>query len=339
MTVSTTWLTWISTSLILLLSTRNPIYILIALTTLLFLGAHISHRKEQPNWIGQNLRFLIIMITISTLINVIFAHTGRTILFALPKNWPVIGGNMTLESLVYGAVNGLVIGSLYLLFNILNLVLSIKQITRLIPNAFRPISIMITISLTFFPSIQRRTREIREAQIIRGNRMKKVSDWVPIIIPLLVTSLENAILLSESMTARGFNSKSSMKFSNLNLVTMIFAVFAVFAGWILRLYDYPIVISAILYVLGISSITLILLIAGKHVNVSHFHQEIWHPRDIIFVVMSFFIAVAMIGLQPVECLPSFLYSPYPILSFPEISVLGIILSAMPGLPLVFMKFD
>jgi len=339
MTVSATWLIWISTSLILLLSTRNPIYILLTLTSLFLLGGKISLKKEQPNWTKQNLRFLITTIILSTLVNILFAHTGQTLLFILPENWPLIGGSITLESLVYGAVNGLVIGALYLVFNILNLVLSVKQITRLIPNAFRPISIMITISLTFFPSIQRRAREIREAQMIRGNKMKGVSDWLPIIIPLIVTSLENAFMLSESLTARGFYSKSSTNISNLNLIALVFAVFAVFAGWIFRLYNYPVVISVILYSLGIISIIFIFIIAGKQVNVTHYHQEVWHPRDIIFVGLSFIIAGAMIGLIRTDCLSSFIYSPYPNLSFPEISVFGFILSAVPGIPLIFISHD
>jgi len=339
MTVSATWLVWICTSMILLLSTRNPIYISFALTSLIFLGKQISKKEEQPSWTKQNLHFLISMVALSALINILFAHTGQTILFYLPENWPLIGGSITLESLIFGVINGLVIGSLYLLFNIFNLALSIKQITRLIPNAFRPISILITISLTFFPSIQQRTREIREAQMIRGNRMKKVSDWLPIIIPLLVTSLENAFLLSESLTSRGFYSKSSMKFSSFNLIVIVLGIFAVFSGWILHLYDYPLVTSVVLYSLGISGIILILKIAGNQANVTHYHQEVWRTRDKIFVGISLIIAGAMIGLTQTECLASFIYSPYPSLTFPDISVLGIFLSVVPGLPLIFTNHD
>ncbi len=102
-------------------------------------------------------------------------------MFNLPDGWLLIGGAVTLESIVYGAINGLVISALYLLFNVFNKALSVKQITKLIPRAFHPIATMVTISLTFFPSIQQRIREIREAQLIRGNPMKKVADWLPIL--------------------------------------------------------------------------------------------------------------------------------------------------------------
>ncbi len=204
MTLSTSWMVWISLSLYLLLSTRNPIYILIILLTLFLVGARISKAKQQPGWIVQNLRFIAVMALLSTLINTLLTHSGQTILIKFPKNWLLVGGNITLESLVYGAVNGLIIGALYLVFNIFNLALSTRQITQLIPNAFRPISILITISLTFFPSIQKRTREIREAQMIRGNPMKKIADWIPIIIPLLVNSLESAFILAEIINCSWF---------------------------------------------------------------------------------------------------------------------------------------
>lgn len=339
MTLSTAWLTWTCTSLLLLISTRNPAYILVTLIFLFLLGTKISQNKEFPNWTGQNLRFMVSMVGISIMINTLFAHTGQSILFSFPNNWPLIGGNITFESLLYGAINGLIIGSLYLVFNIFNLVLSTKQITRMIPNAFRPISIMITISLTFFPSIQHRTREIREAQIIRGNKMKKVSDWIPIIIPLLVTSLENAFLLSESLSSRGFYSKPSNKNSQGNLIVLVLSIFLIFAGWILHLYDYPIVASIIFYCLGFGGFLFIFIYAGRQVNVTHFHEEIWRVHDIIFVGVNLIFTCALIVLTLTKNLSSLEYSPFPRLSFPDISVLGILASALPGLPLFFIKHD
>ena len=197
MTHSLVWMMWLLAVLVFTLSTRNPIYLSLILTGLIMLGHHLALDKKIKGWAVSNFRFLLTMILLSTMINGLFSHVGQIILFTIPKGWPLIGGNITLESLAYGMINGLVIGALYILFNIINLALSIKQLTRMIPRAFHPIAMMVTIALTFFPSIQKRAREIKEAQMIRGNPMKKISDWLPIIIPLLVTSLENAFQLAE----------------------------------------------------------------------------------------------------------------------------------------------
>lgn len=339
MIISLNWLIWTSLSLIIILLTRNPFYILGSIITLFILGKTFSKKNEQSNWGKQSILFLITVVTLSALINVTFAHTGQTILFTFPVNWLLIGGNITLESLLYGFVNGLTISALFLEFNVLNMGMSIKQMTRLIPNAFRPISTMITISLTFFPSIKKKSQEIREAQMIRGYEMKKLSDWIPILIPLIISSLENAFILAESMTARGFHTKASSKISSLNLVGLVSSVFVIFAGWIFQLYDYPPFISIILYGLGSIGFVLILWFSSKQNQTTHFHQEIWRGRDIIFTGFCIINAGLLIVLTMTGHLHSFSYSPYPRLTIPEISTIGIILSTFPNLLLIFFSYD
>ena len=339
MTKSTSWMVWIGLNMFMLLSTRNPIYILTMLAMIFLLGAKISKIKQQSGWIPQNLRFFAITVLLSTLINILFTHSGQTILFKIPDTWILIGGNITFENLVYGAVNGLVIGSLYLVFNIFNLALTTRQITQMIPKAFRPISILITISLTFFPSIQKRIREIREAQMIRGNPMKRVSDWVPITIPLLVSSLESAFMLAESLTARGFHQNTSKRNNNIHLAVMVFGVFVIFAGWILNLYNYPQILIITMYCVGIGLIILIFWLFGRQVKITSYAKAVWQPGDIFFVVMNLVIICVLIGLRLSGQLITFNYSPYPSITFPEISLSGLLFSLTPGFPLFFINHD
>ena len=336
---TTTWLLWLIMTVAFLLSTRNPLYLLVSLIGLLILGAWITKRKHQSFWLRQNLRFLLTMLFLSTLINTLFTHTGQRILFNIPEGWPLIGGVITVESLVFGMINGLVIGSLYLVFNIINLALSIKQLIRLIPTTFHPIAVMVTIALTFFPSIQQRAREIKEAQMIRGNPMKKVSDWLPLLLPLLVTSLENAILLSESMTARGFHTSQSSNTSTLAMVGSITATFAVFSGWILRLYSYPEFLSIILYIFGASILIMTLFLTGRQSKITHFHQEQWQTCDILGSTFYTLILAGFIIFNITNRLPSLAYSPYPALSWPSPQIIGLILSTTSITPIIFSCHD
>lgn len=336
---TTSWLLWLFMTVAFLLSTRNPIYLLVILIGLFVLGAWMAKRKHQPFWLRQNLRFLLTMVFLSTMINALFTHTGQTILFTIPEGWPLIGGAFTLESLVYGMINGLVIGSLYLVFNIINLALSIKQLTRLIPPALHPIAVMVTIALTFFPSIQQRAREIKEAQMIRGNPMKKVSDWLPLLMPLLVTSLEKAILLSESMTARGFHTQPRSNASSLAFIGSITATFAVFSGWILRLYSYPDILSIILYIFGASILTMTLFLTGRQSKITHFHHEEWQMRDVLGTTFFIIILAGFIIFNITDRLPSLAYSPYPSLSWPSPQIIGVILSTTSITPIIFSCHD
>jgi energy-coupling factor transport system permease protein len=319
-----------------ILSNRNPIYLLFILIGLLILGSNLASTKAQNSWLTQNLRFIGTMIILSGTINALFTHRGNSVIFALPETCILIGGKITLESLVYGVINGLVIGSLYIAFNIFNLALTVKQITGLIPKIFQPIAITISIALTFFPSVQQRAREIKEAQLIRGNQMKRIIDWLPLLGPLLITSLENAFSLSESMTARGYYSRTK-SLSGLHItIPIIIATFLFFSGWILRLYDYPSVISYVLYFISTLTIILSFLLANRKIKITHYHKENWGVYDIVLSAVFLGFILVWSVLQTSGALPSASYSPYPALSFPVIQFSGIIICASSIIPVIFL---
>jgi len=332
------WILWLVNTILFLLSTRNPIYLLIVLVNLFILGNQIARHQNRKEWTALNLRFLISMILISTVVNGLFTHIGQTTLLRFPEKWLLIGGSITLESIIYGAINGLMIGALYLAFNILNLALNVKQLSRLIPRAFHPIAMTTTVALTFFPSIQQRAREIKEAQMIRGNPMKKISDWLPILLPLLVTSLEDAITLSESMTSRGFLAVSKSDNTNLAVISLVIGTFSIFSGWILNLYAYPQAISIFLYGVGGSIIILTLLKKGREFRVTHYHQVSWQKKDIIFSAIFLIILITQVIIAAFYE-NNFSYTPYPQLSRPSLNIGGILLSAIPILPILVSIHD
>jgi len=335
MTTSFSWLAWILASLIILLTTRNPLLLAMILVLLLALGMKMTPLNHRKRWLRQNLSFIGTMLILSSIINLLFTHSGSTKLFSLPEYWFLIGGNFTLESLVYGLTNGLVVSSLYLTFTIFNKALTIEQLTRLIPKAFYPLTLIATISLTFFPSIQERTAQIKEAQMIRGNPMKKLSDWLPILIPLMVTSLENAVQLSESMTARGFQAQKESSNSSSPLIILILGTFLVFSGWLLTLFGYPIWLSWALYLIAGLLIALIFFTLSKRINIVHLHQDHWLSGDIFAIIFFGLVFLLMTGLIISQHNDFLSYSPYPTLAFPKLSAYGWLLGLVPGVPLVF----
>lgn len=275
------------------------------------------------------------MVILSTLINSLFSHVGNTTLFVIPEKWPLIGGAVTIESLVYGAINGLVISNLYILFNILNLAINAKQLTRLIPRAFHSVAMVVTISITFFPTIQNRAREIKEAQMIRGNPMKKTSDWLPIIIPLLVTSLENSILLAESMTARGFHQQAENK-SSTTTISLITGAFFIFSGWLLQMFNYPKWIYLILYLFGGGVIVLRLMHVGKQSKVTYFQHEPWDHKSIIITGLMLLSLICFTVFSSNGSFTTLGYYPYPYLSIPGFQISGLIFYALLSIPIIFV---
>ncbi len=334
--MSIPWLIWAGILTGLLLTIRNPFYLLILLGGLLWLGHHFAFARQiRGLWLRQNSRFILTMIFLSTLINAAFTHIGSTIFIQLPSVWPLIGGNITFEGIVYGAINGLVIANLYLLFNVINLVLPIRQLLHLIPRTFYPIAMLMSISLTFFPSIQKRTHDIKEAQMIRGNPMKKASDWLPLIMPLMITSLEDAIQLSESMTARGFSSQTASEHNhNLALMGLILGTFLVFSAWILQMFNYPTLISILLYSFGGGIIILTLVCITKTVQTTRYRQTLWRKSDIIAAVVYSLALIAYLTLSWRGFLPSFSYTPYPTIVLPEIALPGLVFCGLSFLPAI-----
>ena len=333
---SKAWIIWLITNMAFIISNRNPIYLAIILAGLLFLGRKLAQKMGRLSWLLNNIRFLGTMILLSAVINSLFIHQGNSVIFTFPESWLLIGGKITFESLLFGVINGLVIGSLYIAFNIFNLALSIKQITGLIPKIFHPIAITITIALTFFPSIQQRAREIKEAQIIRGNQMKRIVDWLPLLLPLLITSLENAFLLSESMSARGYHSKTT-NLSGFQLTyPLIIGTFLIFSGWLLRLYNYTPLISIIFYTIGAGAVVSSLIITSNNIKITWYYQEMWTRYDLIAAVLIAAALIVGITLQSLGQLSSTAYSPYPHLTLPEVQFTGIILGFTTLLPVVFV---
>jgi energy-coupling factor transport system permease protein len=327
------WIFWLVFTTGFTLSTRNPIYLVVLLICLFTLGAHIAKRKQRTNWFSQTLKFILTMIGISALINTLFTHLGSTIMFSFPENWLLIGGNITLESLAYGVINGMIIGVLFLVFNILNLALSIKQFTHLIPRIYYPIAMTVTISLTFFPSIQQRSKEIKEAQQLRGNAMKKIKDWIPLFIPLLISSLENATRLSESLTARGFQAQTSKNHTSLALLGFFSSTFLVFSGWIIGLYHYPKYLSILLY--GIGGITLLTTIFLSNRNkITRYQKDTLKKIDIFWLVFYAVALINLILLRTANNLDSLIYTVYPKFSMPEVEMLALLLNISPVFPIL-----
>lgn len=336
MTTAFSWLAWLLASIIILLTTRNPLLLLVILVQLLALGVQMTEFGNRKRWLGQNLSFIGTMLLLSSLINFIFTHSGNTVLFSLPDDWFLIGGKFTLESLLHGTINGLVISSLYLTFTLFNKALSVEQLTRLIPTAFYPLTLIITISLTFFPSIQERTAQIKEAQMIRGNPMKKLSDWLPILIPLMVTSLENAVQLAESMTARGFQVQDEGQNSPKALIFLILSTFLVFSGWLLSLFSYPTWVSWAFYLIAFLIIALLFFTLSSRVNIVHLHKDQWQKGDffavILFGMVFIFMAVLIIS-QNIDFLS---FTPYPTLHFPTLPIAAWLLGLVPGIPFLLI---
>ena len=184
-----TWVVWLVASLIAISVTRNLFYLTLILVCLFVVYFSLESSTEREAYPVSLLRFGLVICGFSTLFNLIISHFGETVFFTLPERWPLIGGSYTLEAAAYGLTNGLVLFGILSAFTIFSQALPVRSLIRLIPRAFFPVAVVTSIAVTFVPSTIRQFYQIKEAQLLRGQRMKRLGDWLPLVMPLLVGGL------------------------------------------------------------------------------------------------------------------------------------------------------
>ena len=78
-------------------------------------------------------KFALLVIGLAALFNAFTSHVGQTRLFTIPGRLPLFSGPVTLEGVVYGAINGLALAGMFAAFALLNQVLPVQALVRMIP--------------------------------------------------------------------------------------------------------------------------------------------------------------------------------------------------------------
>jgi energy-coupling factor transport system permease protein len=323
------WVGWLVAAMIALSAARNPLHLILILLCVGIVNVSSSNTQEGYPYPVSPLRFSLIVIPLSALFNGLTVHIGDTVLLRLPRGLPVVGGGITLEALTYGVINGLVLSGILTAFATLNQALSIRALIRLIPRAFYPVAVVVSIGVTFVPVTMRHFKQIREAQAVRGHRMRGLRDWLPLFIPLLVGGLERALQLAEAMTARGFASAEEMDQNVASRSTIVVGLTALLGGWLLRLVWGREILGLGLMLVGGVMILAVLWVLGRQVPRTTYRPDPWTRRDWA-VVLSAGVALAVFVIPGLDR-TALVFYPYPKLSFPVFNpVIGLLTLGLLG---------
>jgi energy-coupling factor transport system permease protein len=326
------WVSWLIATIVILSITRNPLYLVLILMCIVFVGITLRQAGAEaaspfPLW-----KLAVWILLLSTTFNALTSHYGQTVLFTIPGNLPLLSGPVTLEAMVYGFTNGLILTGLLASFMVLNLALTVRELISLIPRAFFPMAVVTSIAVTYLPTTLRQFKQIREAQAIRGHQMRTLRDWLPLWMPLLVGGLEHAMQLAEAMTARGFASTRSGAHGGGNTprIFMIIGLVLLTLGWVVQLggagvSGLALITSGAILILGG------LWFLGRESARTAYHSPGWGWQDWLTVLVS--MGVLAICTLPIPGVSheALYYDPYPILTLPPFSpMLGV---AMLGLVL------
>lgn len=309
------WTAWIAAIVAILTLTRNPFYLALTLGMIALVRWRcVTAVAEETHALALSpLRFGLIVVTTAALFNMAMVHVGATVIFTLPAWIPLLGGAWTLEALVYGALNGLALAGLFAGFTVINRVVPVRSLLRLTPRAFYPVAVVVSIAVTFVPTTLQQIQQVREAQAVRGHRLRGVRSWLPLVVPLLESGMERSLQLAEAMVARGFASgvESEERWPQM----LVLAGFVtIVAGWLLQLIWSQPLAGAALLVAGSAALLAGLWRAGRSHPHTVYRPDRWQRWD--WVVVGGAALAAGAYLLPLLERSTIFYYPYPALNWP-----------------------
>lgn len=318
------WVFWIFAAAILAMVARNPLYtILLLLVSRIIVVADSSPGDELKIPL---LRIAVAILLFSATYNALFVHVGETVLITLP-DWPLIGGPVTLEALVAGVANGLVLLTLLSIFLALNAIVPVGDLVRLTPSALQDLGVVVLIAITYVPETRRHLKRIQEAQAIRGHQLRGINDWRPLVVPLLVGGLERAMHLAETMVARGYGATTSMAPTTGERIGLTAGLVVVFSGWLVALWQgWP---GWILLGAGLLLLAGVLWRRSYRAPRTTYRPAVWGPKELLLLATASIALVVVIVPWPIVDQATLAYSPFPKLSVPDFDwIIGAALAAL-----------
>ncbi len=325
------WLVWVGVVAILALLTRNPLY-LILLLLITRLVAYACQPRESGGWSLPFWRIAGIVLVFSTLFNVLLAHVGVTVLVTLPANWWLIGGPLTLEAAVYGFISGLSLVTLLSAFLAFNAIVPSSELTRLMPPALKDVGLVMLVAITYVPETLRQWERIREAQLIRGHRIRRLADWRPLLIPLLIGGMERSLNLSETMVSRGYGATRDVSTGWTSRLLFLGGLLLALGGAVALAWGQSAGWIAITAGAGLTGIAYWLL--ARRMTVTRYWTHRWTLADSIISGTAFLSLLLVRVPEWLTARDTFSYSPYPMVSWPPFEPLvgaALLLLTVPAL--------
>lgn len=147
--------------------------------------------------------FFLGMFILLALINPLFNHNGVTVLIIINNN-PI-----TLEALLYGTASASAIISVIYWFRSFSQIMTSDKLLYILGNISPKFALILSMTLRYVPLFENQTQKVIQAQRGLGlysdtDFMSRVRGGTRVFSVMVTWALENGVVTSDSMTARGY---------------------------------------------------------------------------------------------------------------------------------------
>lgn len=179
------WIVWAGCAGAVAMSTINPFYLAAVLGAAWVV--HAAHRRSGPY--ARSFRIFLVF-------GVITIVTRTLLVFIVPSSADA-------AAIVSAFVEGVRLAVLLTVFGAFNSVADPFGVLKLAPRRFHEPALAAALALSIAPRTIAAVSRVREAQRLRGIRVKAWHSLPALAVPVLETGMEEAVVLAESMDARG----------------------------------------------------------------------------------------------------------------------------------------
>ncbi len=250
----------------------NPI-----LLTEVLMGSIVFYKITFGKIAGKTLLFWTVLFVSITLINPLISHNGVTVLFFLN------GQAITLEALLYGWNNALMILSVFIAFLSFSEIMTADRIMYLFGKISPKIALFLSLTLRYIPLLRRQAKKISNTQHTLGmykenNVIDSFKSTMTLFSALVTWSIEMSVGTADAFYARGGELKHRKSFSFFKISRADFFMILLFAG-----------------LLG-----MILFVQMKDGLKTNFYPSFTLPTDNLYV-WNAYVVYAVLVLFPIVC--------------------------------------
>jgi len=190
------------------------------------------------------------------------------------------------------------------------------------PAALYEIGLSIIVAMTFAPQLAQDAKRVREAQFLRGRKIKGIRSFAKTIVPVLEGAMERALNLASSMDARGYGRKihqTKVK-KNLTNIFMLLGLLGIIFGLsgLLGVFSQTNIGFLNLF-LGLFLAIFALWFAGKNASRTKYRADSWEIPEVL-VVFSAILGLVALKFSEINILNP----PTSPLSFPQIDFVSLL---------------